>query len=155
MGGTMAIAQGIIGASQASAANDAIGNAVNNQRRALMIQQAQLTAQNAQQKQNELESRRRALGRLRAASALAGLSVAGTPDALAGAEVAAAAADQNTLSQNVRMALQSAGSQTAANIDGLNSRRQSVFMSAFQGAMNGLSQGMQISSGINSAMGGP
>lgn len=64
MGGTMAIAQGIIGASQASAANDAIGNAVNNQRRALMIQQAQLTAQNAQQKQNELESRRRALGRL-------------------------------------------------------------------------------------------
>lgn len=155
MGGTMAIAQGVIGAAGASANNDAIGNAVNNQRRALMIQQSQMLAQNSQQRQAELESRRRALGRLRAASALAGLSATGTPDALAGAEIAAAAADQNTLNQNLRMALQSAGSQTAANIDGLNSRRQSVFLSAFQGAMNGLSQGMQISSGFNSAMGGP
>lgn len=153
--GPLAIAQGAIGAAGASANNDAIGNAVNSQRRALMIQQAQLTAQNAQQRQNELESRRRALGRLRAASALAGLSAAGTPDALAGAEIAAASADQNTLSQNLRMALQSAGSQTAANIDGLNSRRQSVFLSAFGGAMSGLQQGMQITSGINSLTGGP
>lgn len=150
----LAIGSSVLGAATSFAAarqqNAAIQQSMASQAQAANIQQRQLAEQAGLERLRNERQAAQVLGRIRASSGEAGISLnSGTVRALENQAAADMGLNDQVIRSNFSNQVQLVRSGAQANLASLASRQQNPLLSGFSGAAGGLQTGLSIGTGIS------